>query len=198
MREFILRARKGPSTPDFPAGGPERHLEIVAHCIVDALFCSRQIRPRTAVHLVFDGPAAPPKIVRLESDTLGSLPGLDEGSIWQVVRQALEAGRHLVLGEEVPASGGVYVAKKSFEQLVREKSATGTLHYLRPGGADIRALTFSPPARFVFTDHLAMPKKTDRFLERLGAQPVSVGPRMLFASQCIVLAHNELDRQRLD
>ena len=47
----------------------------------------------------------------------------------------------------------------------------------------------------VFTDHLTMPKKTDRFLSRLGAKPISVGPKMLLATQCIVLVHNELDRQ---
>ena len=37
-------------------------------------------------------------------------------------------------------------------------------------------------------------KKTDKFLLRLGAEPISVGPKMLFASQCITLVHNELDR----
>ena len=75
MREFILRARKGPTTPDFSLDelGGDRHLEVVAHCIVNALFCARRIRPQTVVQLVMDGPAAPPKCVRLESDRLGSL-----------------------------------------------------------------------------------------------------------------------------
>jgi tRNA (pseudouridine54-N1)-methyltransferase len=196
QREFILRARRAPTTPDFSLDelGGDRHLEIVAHCVVNALFLSRQVRPRTVVQLVMDGPAAPPKTVRLESDSLGSLDGLDERSIWRLLQRALAAGRGLGLGEEVEVAAGVFVAKQSFEQLVRDRCAAGPLYYLRPGGTDIRALELAVPARFVFTDHLAMPRKSDRFLERLGARPLSVGPSMLFASQCIAVVHNELDR----
>ena len=136
--------------------------------------------------------------MRLESDRLGSLDGLDERSVWQVLQRALDAGRRLALGKEVEAEPGLFATKMSFEQLVRQRCAAGPVHYLRPGGADIRQLPLSPPVCFLFTDHLAMPKKTDKFLERLGALPVSVGPRMLFASQCIALVHNELDRRGLD
>ena len=199
MREFILRARKGPTTPDFSLDelGGDRRLEVIAHCVVNALFCAQQIRSQAVVQLVMDGPAAPPKCVRLESDRLGSLDGLDERSIWRMLQRVLAAGRRLALGEEVEAEAGVFVAKQSFEQLARDRCAAGPLYYLRPDGADIRSLELVEPARFVFTDHLAMPRKTDRFLERLGARPLSVGPRMLFASQCIAVVNNELDRQGL-
>ena len=53
-------------------------MEIVAHCITNALFYSLNIRTGVRVHIVFDGPAAPPKTVRIESDSLGSLGGFDE------------------------------------------------------------------------------------------------------------------------
>jgi tRNA (pseudouridine54-N1)-methyltransferase len=200
MREFILRARKGPSTPDFALEAANRvgYLEIVAHCIVNALFYAKQIRPGIAVHVVLDGPAAPPKTVRLESDTLCSIGGYDEHSILRLIQRALQEGRGLALNQETQADDGLFVAKRSFEQLVRDKCAAGPLFYLQRKGTDIRGAAFSLPASFVFTDHLSMPRKTDRFLERLGARPLSVGPRMLFASQCIVLVHNELDRQGFD
>ena len=92
MRDFILRARKGPSTPDFSLAdlGSVGHLEIVAHCIANALFYSLNIRPGVRVHIVFDGPAAPPKTVRIESDGLGSLGGFDERSLAAVIQQALK------------------------------------------------------------------------------------------------------------
>ena len=200
MREFILRARKGPSTPDFSLDDLSRagHLEIVAHCVVNALFYAGQIRPGTAVHVVLDGPAAPPKTIRFESDTLGSVGGFDERTWCGLVQRALKAGRRLALNQEVQVDGGVFVAKKSFEQLVREKGAAAPLYYLQRRGADIRSVSFALPSTFVFTDHLSMPKKTDRYLDRLGARPISVGPRMLFASQCIVLVHNELDRRGVE
>jgi tRNA (pseudouridine54-N1)-methyltransferase len=40
-----------------------------------------------------------------------------------------------------------------------------------------------------------MPKNTLHGLERLGAQKVSLGSKMLFASQCVVLIHHELDQR---
>ena len=198
-REFILRARKGPTSPAFSLDDLARagHFEIVAHCVANALFSSGQIRPAIAVHIVLEGAPDPPRTIRLESYTLCSLGGFDERSIGQLVQQALQVGRPLKLGEELRVDSGVFIAKRSFEQLVREKSVVAPLYYLQPRGRDIRSLEFSLPAVFAFTDHLSMPKKTDKYLARLGARPLSVGPKRLFASQCIVLVHNELDRQRL-
>ncbi len=199
MRDFILRARKGPSSPDFSLDelGRAGHMEIVAHCITNALFYSLNIRTGVRVHIVFDGPAAPPKTVRIESDSLGSLGGFDERALGGVIKQALQAGLHLSLEEEVQALDGVYVAKRSFESLVRDFSARGAFYTMQKRGSDIRDLEFAEDAAFVFSDHLSMPKKADRFLIRLGVQSLSVGPKMLFASQCITLVHNELDRQGL-
>ncbi|RYZ71345.1 MAG: tRNA (pseudouridine(54)-N(1))-methyltransferase TrmY, partial [Lysobacteraceae bacterium] len=36
-------------------------------------------------------------------------------------------------------------------------------------------------------------KKTFGSLERLGAEKIALGSKMLFASQCVVLIHHELD-----
>lgn len=200
MREFILRARKSPTTPDFSLEHLSRagRMEIIAHCIANALFYARQIRPHTIIHIVLDGPADPPKTVRFESDTLGSLGGFDERTLCRAVQTALGAGRGLSPGEEIQVDAGIFVAKKGFEHLIREKCAHATLYYLKRNGADIRSTPFPPSATFVLTDHLAMPRKTDKFLDRLNARPISVGPKTLFASQCIALVHNELDRQGID
>ena len=197
MRDFILRARKGPSTPDFssddlPGAG---HLEIVCHCIANALFYSLQLRDDVRIHIALDGPAAPPKIVRIESDGLGSLDGFDERALVSVLSRALADGRGLDLDEEVQSRPGVFIAKRSFESLVRQQSESGDVYLLQKRGADVREVAFSERSTFVFSDHLSMPKKADRFLLRLGARALSVGPKMLFASQCITLVHNELDRQ---
>ena len=197
MREFILRARKGPTTPHFSLDDLSRagRLEIICHCIANALFYAKQIRSHTHIHVVLDGPSDPPKTVRLESDTLGYLGGFDEQTLARTLQNALTVGKNLALGEEKQSEAGIFVAKKGFEPLVKEKAATSNLYYLQRKGTDIRTLTLPETATFVFTDHLGMPKKTDKYLNRLGANPISVGPKILFASQCIVLVHNELDRQ---
>ena len=200
MREFILRARKGPTTPEFSLDAQDRpgFLEIVAHAVVNALFTAGKIRTATVMQIVLEGPSAPPKTVRFESDDLCSLGGYDEASILGVLQRALRAGRGLRLEEEVEVDDGLFVAKRSFEKLVKDRSASDSLYYLQPSGEDLREATLSPPASFLLTDHLSMPKKSDRFLERLGARPLSVGPKTLFASQCLVLVHNELDRRGFD
>ncbi len=159
----------------------------------NALFYAGQIRPHTAIHIVLDGPSDPPKTVRFESDTLAFLGGFDERTLCRAIQAALSAD--LSPGKEVQVDSGIFVAKKGVEPLLREKSEASTLYYLKRRGNDIRSTSFPSHATFVFTDHLTMPKKTDRFLDRLGAVPISVGPKTLFASQCIVLVHNELDRQ---
>ena len=197
MRDFILRARKGPSTPDFssddlPSAG---HLEIVCHCIANALFYSLQLRDDVRVHIALDGPAAPPIVVRIESEGLGSLDGFDERALAAVLSRALADGRGLDLDEEVQSRPGVFIAKRSFESLVRQQSESGDVYLLQKRGTDVREVAFAERSTFVFSDHLSMPKKADRFLLRLGARALSVGPKMLFASQCITLVHNELDRQ---
>ncbi|MDF5468648.1 tRNA (pseudouridine(54)-N(1))-methyltransferase TrmY, partial [Vibrio parahaemolyticus] len=46
---------------------------------------------------------------------------------------------------------------------------------------------------FLLTDHIPMTKKSFHSLKRLGTEKISLGPKMLFASQCVVLIHNELD-----
>ena len=200
MREFILRARKGPTTPDFSLDDLSRagRLEIVAHCIANALFCANQIRADVAIHVVLDGPADPPKVIRLETEALGSLGGFDERSLCLTIQDALRAGMGLSLGEEVQASSGAFVAKKGFETLVRERAARCAAYVLSPRGTDLREIAFPSDSTFIFTDHLSMPKKTAKYLRRLGLQPVAVGPRALFASQCVVLVHNELDRRGVE
>ena len=91
MREFILRARKGPTTANFPLAAADRpgFLEIVAHTVVNTLFIAGHIRPSVILQIVLDGPSAPPKTVRLESDDLCSLGGFDEVAILAVLQRAL-------------------------------------------------------------------------------------------------------------
>ncbi len=197
MAEFILRSRKGRSTADCSLDelAARGHFEILTSCIVNALFYSGQIRPLTAIHIVFEGPSAPPKTVRFESDRLCSLDGHTERSIGAVVQRALKAGHRLLLGEELAVDEGLFVAKLSFEQLVKETCQKGPCFYLNRRGCDIRATQLDPAAVFVFSDHMSMPKKSEKHLERLGASALSVGPRTLFASQCITVVQNELDRR---
>ena len=196
MREFILRARKAPTASNFsldnlPDAG---HMEIVAGCISNALFYANHIRPETTIRVVLEGGPDPPKTLCINSSRLGSLDGFDERSIAKMVQRALEIGRGLELREERDVDGGITISKTAFEHLVQERPPEA-LFYLSKKGQDIRFIELPESPTFVFTDYLSMPRKSGKYLSRLGATPVSLGPRTLFASHCIVLVHNELDRR---
>jgi tRNA (pseudouridine54-N1)-methyltransferase len=62
-------------------------------------------------------------------------------------------------------------------------------------GTSIREQPFEDNPCFLLTDHIPMPKNTLHGLERQGTKKISLGSRMLFASQCVVLIHHELDQR---
>lgn len=111
------------------------------------------------------------------------------------IADALALSGELGKEEEIDAAAGISVRTISFEHLLKQLAEQYPLYVLHRKGADIRRVQFSENPCFVLTDHIPMPKKTFHTLKRLGAENISVGPRMLFASQCVVLIHNELDRR---
>ena len=62
-------------------------------------------------------------------------------------------------------------------------------------GTPIAEQVFEDNPCFLLTDHIPMPKKTFNSLERLGAKKITLGSRMLFASQCVVLIQHALDER---
>lgn len=198
MREFILRALKG-RTSEFdvdklPASG---RMDLVCRCVSNALFISNDLRRDTIIHVVLDGPSDPPKTVSFFGSELRRME-FDEKNIAEHINEALKKGKGLKLGEEKDLGNGIKISKKSFEQLVKERFEEGKqLFYLHNKGKDIRDIKFSKDVVFVFGDFIGMPRKTEGLLERYKAERVSLGPKMLFASHCIVVVNNELDRKGL-
>ena len=195
-RNFIVRARRGPTGPGFTpdALAEANHLEAVAQAILSTLFHANTHRPDTAVHVVLEGAPDPPRTLRFGGDDLGSLLGLDERSIAEAIHEALRVGSGIGNEEQRTTKHGVAVTRRSFDALLKEASKLDGFYYLHRRGKDIREVAPTTPAVFVLSDHLAMPKKSELYMKRLGATPLSVGPKLLFAAQCIVLIHNELDR----
>ncbi len=198
MREFILRALKARTTPDFKMAdlaGAGR-MDLVCRAISNALWIANSMRRDTIIHACMDGARLPPKTVSFNGETLrGANP--DERSIGGLIRKALGAGETLKLNESLESSPGITVSKKAFERLVREKSETSELYYLHKKGEDIRNVKFGENVCFVFGDYIGMPRKTEGLLDRFGAKRISLGPTMLFASHCSVIIHNELDRREI-
>ena len=123
--------------------------------------------------------------------------GFDERALLGKIAKALDVSRGMGKEEERPVETGVSVRTISFERLVQELAADHQLYVMDRKGSPIRQEAFADKPCFLLTDHIPMPKKTFHSLERLGAKKLALGSRMLFASQCVVLIHHELDTQGL-
>ena len=111
----------------------------------------------------------------------------------EFLAESLAFGRCLKKNEVASFIDGVNLRAASFEKLVRDHS--GALAMLEPGGKDIRLEPRLENLLFIMTDHIPMERNTRKFLKRLGAKLLSLGPVTLHTSQCVTLIHNEIDRR---
>jgi len=197
MREFVLKASKAFTVPfdlnDLPEAG---RMDVVCRCVSNALFISNVIRGDTIFHVVLEGPPNPPRLISFYGkDIEGIAP--DERGIASRIKTALHLGRDLEKDEEMKISPGFKIANRSFERFVEKERVTYQLIYLHPKGVDIRKFEFKKDICFIVGDHRGIPKKTERLLDRLNAEKVSIGKPLYLSSHVIAICQNELDRRSL-
>ncbi len=195
MRTFVLRARAAPTDSQaLLAGvGQDAHTEILAHTLMNAIFVAQAHRPDVVVHLVLESTRDYSRCVRFEADAMGDIGGFDERTLLGRIAAALDVSRGMGKDAARPVAPGVCVRTTSFERLVQELAADHPLYLMDRKGTPIAEEVFGDRPCFLLTDHIPMPKKAVPGLERLGAKKIALGPRMLFASQCVVLIHHALD-----
>ena len=197
MRAFVLRARAAPTDSErlLAEVGGEAHTEILAHTLMNALFVAQSHRDDVAVYLVLESTRDYSRTVQVMADSLGEIGGFHEQALMSLIARAMQVSEGMGKEQERAVLAGVSVRTISFEKLVQELAQDYDLFYMDPKGTPIEGVDFGGSPCFLLTDHVPMPKKSFNTLKRLGAEKISVGPRMLFASQCVVLIHNALDRQ---
>lgn len=197
MRTFVLRARAAPTdSRKLLAGvGGEAHTEILAHTLMNAIFIAQSHRAGVTVYLVLESTPDFARTIRFDADALRDFSGFDEQALLGKVAAALDASIGMGKEESRAVEAGVTVRTISFERLVQELAQDHQLFMMDPRGKPIREQAFEGDACFLLTDHIPMPKKTFHTLDRLGATRITLGPTMLFASQCVVLIHHELDQR---
>ncbi len=198
MKEFILRARKAYTNPsinlnELPKQGK---MDSVCAAISNALWISGDVRKDTIIHAVLEGPDNGPKTITFIGDEIRGLRH-DERSIASYIAMALQKGAWLKLNEEAHVRTGIKIAKKSFERLIWEtcKEKGRQIVVLDKDGKDVRNAKFSKDCVIVFGSAEGLPPKTEKMMKELDAEKISLGPKMLFASQCPTVIHNEIDRQ---
>ena len=197
MRTFVLRARAAPTdSQKLLAGvGQEAHTEILAHTLMNAIFVAQSHRADVVVYLVLESTADYSRTVRFEAAAMHAIGGFDERALLGKVAAALDASRGMGKEESRPVESGVIVRTISFEKLVQELATDHPLFVMDPKGTSIREQVFGDNPCFLLTDHIPMPKNTFHTLDRLGTKRISLGRKMLFASQCVVLIHHALDER---
>ncbi|QDQ40055.1 tRNA (pseudouridine(54)-N(1))-methyltransferase TrmY [Legionella geestiana] len=196
LRTFVIRSRQGTTHPERIRlqVGARGHLEVVAHCVLNAFFYSCGFRDDVEVYVVLDSAPDFPRTVHFSAQNGLSLAGFHEEAVYALLEQAMRMGINMPHESVREAAPGVRVMGFGFERLFRMELAERPVFVLSPKGEDARLQAWPQNPVFVLSDHLEMPKNSIKGLLRQGATRLSLGRRMLFASQCIVLLHHEMDR----
>ena len=197
MRTFVLRARAAPTDSQklLAAVGKEAHPEILAHTLMNAIFVAQSHRADVTVHLVLESTADFSRTIRFDANAMHDIGGFDERALLGKIARALDASQGMGKEEARPVESGVTVRTVAFERLVQELADDHQLFVMDRKGTPIGEQVFQGNPCFLLTDHIPMPKKTFHSLERLGAKKITLGSKMLFASQCVVLIPPALDQR---
>ncbi|MFT4312603.1 MAG: hypothetical protein ACMXYF_05235 [Candidatus Woesearchaeota archaeon] len=196
MRIFILRLKQGVTTPDFSRSDPVNagHLEIACHCIMNSLWVGGSIRQDSIIHIVLEGPPTPPVVLTVQGKELDSLH-YAEVFLLKAIQESLKAVKKLKWLEV--NQGPITCQKQSFEGLIKEYHANeASIYYLHPKGELLEEQTIDLNQQIVCVlgDHKGMPNKSEKFLKSKATR-ITLGSTMLFASQCVTIVHNILDKK---
>jgi len=195
MRTFIIRARKGTTRWEKIRSniGANDHFEVVAHTVINAFFYSNGFRTDAEVYVVLDSSDEFPRTIKLSGGEGLSMTGFHEDAVLELIENALRNSQGLQKDETRVIAPGLQISGFGFEKLVGSLIETRTVYLLDRKGDDIRSINLAADPVFILSDHLPMPKNSVKSLTRRGLKTISLGKRMLFASQCVVLINHELD-----
>jgi len=195
MRAFVLRARSAPTDSQafLAAVGQKAHTEILAHTLMNAIFVAQSHREDVVVYLVLESTKDFSRSICFVANELQDIGGFHEQLLLEKIARALDLSIGMTKEQTRELDPGISVQTISFERLVQNLANNYQLYVMDKKGTPISEQDFPCNSCFLLTDHIPMPKKTFNSLKKLGTEKLSLGPKMLFASQCVVLIHNQLD-----
>ncbi len=166
-------------------------MDVLVRCVTSAFFLSHEIRKDTEVYLILQGGDDAPKTVRFSGESIRYL-NPDERSTSSLVRNALM--KDVPEEGEIRSSPGVYISRMSFENVLEYLSDKGNFVYLKEDGTDIRGFEFPENPVFILGDDRDLTEEEESATLSYSPSKICLGPRSMLASQCIVIAQNEMDR----
>jgi len=188
MREFVYYSKNASTSGKALSGDLMKagRMDIAIHSIIQGLFLSHDIRKDTIIHLVFYGMPDPPKHIEIH----GKNAEINKKNVAKILQKVLYKHKE---GEKKEVLPGCFIEKKSFLKVIDELIGQGKeIFVLDKKGESIREVKMDKPPVFILGDHQGLPKKEIKRLKE-SSTPISVGPKMYFASQTIAVVNNELD-----
>ncbi len=197
MRTFVLwsRAITSPdfSLKDLPSSG--KRMDIVARCIISALWLSYALRKDTRIYAVLYGAPEPPKTLLFSPEIKRVSP--DERSVALWIKKALDRHKGRRDKEWVTLSNGIKISGKSFQDVIKELAEEGCSFYvLHERGKPIEDAEIKDNPVFVLGDHKGIPKNDEAFVLRRGER-ISLGKKSYLASSCISVVQWICDKRGL-
>jgi len=189
MREFILFTRgwtKQFSLNSLPNAG---RMDLIARCVINAIFVSEAVRPDVKIHIVLNGPPRPPLLITFNSVKLKRVYP-DERNIASHINIALKKFRF----KGIESEPGIFITKKSFEELVKEKLKEKKVFFMHRNGVPIEQIDIGKDFAVIIGDNKGIPKTQEKFLDRLNVKKVSVGRVEYLDSQIITIVHHTVDK----
>lgn len=195
MKTFILKARKGctQATRLRDHIGQKGHVEIIAHTVINAFFVSQDFREDVEVCIVLDSSDDFPKTIQLIAQEGLSLDGFHEEAVYTLIENTLKKGALIQKNETQTLFPGVKLHGFGLETLLKQQYPNRSLYLLDPKGTPALAAPLVDDPVFILTDHISMPKNIVKSFKRRGVCMLSLGKKMLFASQCVILLHHVID-----
>lgn len=196
LRRFVIVGHSATTAGTFSLNdlaGATGRLDVLLRCINSALFTSHGIRQDAEVELLLLGSPNAPKTVTFKGAEIKHL-NPDERSTAALLKEALNKP---IFGKSVGAGPGISVSRATFKDILADAAKDSKIIALKEDGMDIRAAGFEAPLTFFLSDNRDFSDEELRALKDAGASFISLGPKSLLASHCIVLAHNELDRTQI-
>ena len=163
-------------------------MDIAIHSLIQGLFLSHDFRTDVKFHFVFYGMPDPPKHIEIQMKENTPIRKKDVGTLIKKILYKYKKN------EKTEVFAGCFVEKKSFLKVVEELSEDNEIFILDKKGEDIRKVEIPKDCAFVLGDQEGLPKKELTRLKHV-ATPVSIGPKVYFASQVVAIVNNELDRR---
>lgn len=198
MREFVYYSRTAPTAGNMIGADLQEsgRIDIAVHTVIATFFLSHKIRTDAKLHLSFGGPPDPVKHLELQPVTEGKT-GIDKiylakKDVSGVLKKMLYKYRE---GEKREVFPGFWIEKKALLPTIEALYDAGrNLYVLDPDGEDIRTANIQKDPVFILGDHRGLPDKELKRLKQW-CTPITIGPKVYFASQTIAVVNNELDRR---